>query len=79
MATCDKWPEVLKSRGNQDQTSTLLNQHRDQTFIAHNQHQNEESILIDEDSSKDSSKIQIDMSEEEFFTITNSEIQNPQN
>ena len=70
MATCDKWPEVLKSRGNQDQTSTLLN---------HNQHQNEESILIDEDSSKDSSKIQIDMSEEEFFTITNSEIQNPQN
>ena len=75
MATCDKWPEVLKSRGNQDQTSALLNQHQDQTFVALNQHQNEVSILIDEDSSK----IQIDMSEEEFFTITNSETQNPQN
>ena len=76
MATSEMWPEVLELRGDHE---ISFNQHQDRTLLTINQHQNQVSILINEDSSKDSSKILVEMSEDEFFTITNSETQNRQN
>ena len=76
MATNEMWPEVLELRGDQD---TSFIQHQERTLLTTNQHQNQVSFIINEDSSKDSSKILIELSEEEFFTITNSETRNHQN
>ena len=76
MATSEMWPEVLELRGDQD---TSLIQHQESTLMINNQHQNQVSFLSNEDSSKNPSEILIEVSEEEFFTIANSETQYRQN